>query len=160
MAIFHKTEVQTVILRCLTGLNLEFWKYDSWFPSEESKLTSVRNKLKLSLKYWFFEAKVGIWVCYGPKKWSKYLVDTIKTTFCKDKDQRAILVKKQFFSCLKMHHFSVVLPKWVLLAQMEISCHIFKTQDSDPLSTSKWPSEPQFCERWPYICQKNGQKWL
>ena len=83
MVIFHKTEIQTVILRCLTGLNLEFWKYDSWFPSEDSKLTSVGNKLKLLLKYWFFEAKVGIWICYGPKKWSKYLVDTIQTTFCK-----------------------------------------------------------------------------
>ena len=83
MVIFHKTEIQTVILRCLTGQNLEFWKYDSWFPSEDSKLTSVGNKLKLLLKYWFFEAKVGIWICYGPKKWSKYLVDTIQTTFCK-----------------------------------------------------------------------------
>ena len=39
MFVFHKTEVQTVILRCLTGLNLKFWKYDSWFPSEVSKLT-------------------------------------------------------------------------------------------------------------------------
>ena len=83
MVIFHKTEIQTVILRCLTGQNLGFWKYDSWFPSEDSKLTSVGNKLKLLLKYWFFEAKVGIWICYGPKKWSKYLVDTIQTTFCK-----------------------------------------------------------------------------
>ena len=30
----------------------------------------------------------------------------------------------------------------------------------DLLSTSKWPSEPQFCERWTYIWQKNGQEWL
>ena len=34
--------------------------------------------------------------------------------------------KEQFFSCLTMHYFSGVLPKWVLLHQMEISCHIFK----------------------------------
>ena len=27
------------------------------------------------------------------------------------------------------------------------------------LSTSKWPSEPQFCEIWSYSCQKSGQKW-
>ena len=26
------------------------------------------------------------------------------------------------------------------------------------MSTSKWPSEPQFCERWRYIWRKNGQK--
>ena len=37
--IFHKAEVQTVIYRCLIGLNLKFWKYDSWFPSEVPKLT-------------------------------------------------------------------------------------------------------------------------
>ena len=44
-----------------------FWKYDSWFSSEVSKLTSVRNKLNLSLKYWFMEAKIIFRSCYGPK---------------------------------------------------------------------------------------------
>ena len=63
-----------------------FWKYDSWFSSEVSKLTSVGNKTNLSLKYWFFEAKVVIWIWYGPQKLSKYQVDTIETTFWKDKD--------------------------------------------------------------------------
>ena len=38
--------------------------------------------------------------------------------------------------------------------------HNFWTNQSlDPLSTSKWPSEPQFCERYSYSWQKNGQKW-
>jgi hypothetical protein len=41
MFVFHKTEVQTVILRCLTGLYLKFWKYDSCFSSEVSKLSSA-----------------------------------------------------------------------------------------------------------------------
>ena len=50
-----KTEVQTVILRCLVCLNL------NWIKSYD-----------------------------------------------------IILVKKSFFSCLKMHHFRVILPKWVL----------------------------------------------
>ena len=58
MFIFYKTEVQTVILRCLTGLNLEFWKHDSCFPSDVSKLTLVWNKLNLSLKYWCIEARL------------------------------------------------------------------------------------------------------
>ena len=41
-----------------------------------------------------------------------------------------------------------------------ILCHNFWTnQNLDLLSKSRWPSEPQFCERWTYICQKNGQKW-
>ena len=67
--------------------------------------------------------------------------------------------KNNFFHPWKCIILSVVLPNSVLLAQMNLSHHIFKTQDSDPLSTSKWPSESQFCERWPYICHKNGQKW-
>ena len=48
---FHKIEVLMVILRCLMGLNLKFFKYDSWFSSEVRKFTSVRNMLDLSLKY-------------------------------------------------------------------------------------------------------------
>ena len=37
--------------------------------------------------------------------------------------------------------------------------HSFWTNwNSDLLSTSKWPSEPQFCERKAYIWQKSGQK--
>ena len=58
MAIFHRAEVQTVILRCLMGLNLEFWKNNSCLSSDVSKLTSVWNKLNLSLKYWCIEAKL------------------------------------------------------------------------------------------------------
>ena len=84
LLVSHKTEVQTVILRCLTGLNLEFWKYDSWFPSDVSKLTSVWNKLNLSLKYWCIEARLVFCTCYGPKKLSKCHLGTIQTTFSED----------------------------------------------------------------------------
>ena len=36
-----------------------------------------------------------------------------------------------------------------------VFCHNFwSNQNVDLLSTSKWPSEPQFCERWTYIWQK------
>ena len=51
VVIFQKTEVQTVILNCLTGLNQEFKRNDRFFPSEFSKHTSARKKLNLSLKY-------------------------------------------------------------------------------------------------------------
>ena len=81
MFIFHKAEVQTVILRCLIGLDLEFWKYDSWFPSGMSKLTSVWNKLNMSLKHWYIEARLVFCTCYGPKKLSKCLLGTIQTAF-------------------------------------------------------------------------------
>ena len=35
---------------------------------EMSKLTSVRNKLNLSMKYWFMEAKIVFFTCLGPPK--------------------------------------------------------------------------------------------
>ena len=36
------------------------------------------------------------------------------------------LVKNNFFSCLKMHYFRAILPKWVLAPPKETSSHIFK----------------------------------
>ena len=35
-------------------------------------------------------------------------------------------VKKFFFSCLKMHYFRAILPKWVLAPPKETSSHSFK----------------------------------
>ena len=55
-----------------------FWKYDSCFSSEVLKLTSVGSRLNLLLKYWFMEAKFVVYVCHGPKKWSKYHLETIQ----------------------------------------------------------------------------------
>ena len=36
--------------------------------------------------------------------------------------------------------------------------YFWSNQNVDLLSTSKWPSEPQFCERWTYILQKMARK--
>ena len=75
----------------------EFWKYDSWFCSEVSKLASVRNKLFMSFKYWFMEAKYVFRSCNGPKKLPKYHLKTILTTFSqRNKYNGAILVKINF----------------------------------------------------------------
>ena len=63
---------------------IAIWKYDSWFPSEVSKITSARNKLNLPLNYLFLLANVVFWICYGSKKWSKNHLDTIQTTFSKN----------------------------------------------------------------------------
>ena len=42
-----------------------------------------------------------------------------------------------------------------------ILCHNCCTNhDSDLFSTSKWSSEPPFCERFLHSWHKNGQKWL
>ena len=64
--IFQKTEAQTVILRCLVYLCLD------WIKSYD-----------------------------------------------------IILVKNIFFSCLKMHYFRSILPKWVLAPTNETSSHFF-----------------------------------
>ena len=43
-----------------------------------------------------------------------------------------------------------------------VLCHNFWTNHNlDQLSTSKWPSQPQFCEKWTYLWKKmtgNGRK--
>ena len=36
--------------------------------------------------------------------------------------------------------------------------NFWPNQDLDPLSSSKWPLEPQFCERWTYLWQKMARK--
>ena len=62
-----------------------------------SKLTSVQNKLNLSLKYWVIEAKVGFWICYCPKNWSKYHLDTIQTISSKKHDNLGTILVKIFY---------------------------------------------------------------
>ena len=81
----------------------------------------------LPLKYWVIEAKVGFWICYCSENWSKFHLETILTTFSeKNINLGTILVKKIFFSCLKMHYFRGISPKWVLTSLREISSHMFK----------------------------------
>ena len=147
-------------MRCLTGLNLEFWKYDSCFPSDVSKLTSVWNKLNSSLKYWCIEARLVFCTCYGPKKWSKLSkchLGTIQTTFNEESNYyRGNICENLFLSSLKMLYFRGSLPKWILTPQKKTSCHILKIWDLDPLGTSKWPSKPQVCKSIVYIF---NSKW-
>ena len=91
MFIFHKTEVQTVILRCLTSVNL------NWYKRHDTKRKNAKN--------------TNVWFCTKSQK-------TWNGNIC-------------------------------------VFCHNFLTnQNLDQLSISKWPSEPQLCERWTYIWQK------
>ena len=63
-----------------------------------SKLTSVRNKLNLSMKYWFMEAKIVFCTYHGPKKGSKYHIETVKTISSENNNYyRTIFVKLNFF---------------------------------------------------------------
>ena len=99
MSIFHKTEIQTVIFRCLTSLNL------NWYKSYDKKHKNAKN------------TKDAI-VCFCTK----------------------LQKKRNGNICVLSHSFCT-------------------NQSEDPLSTSKWPSEPQFCEIFFYSWHKNGQKW-
>ena len=65
---------------------------------------SLRCKISLisPLKYWVIEAKVGFWICYCHKYWSKYHLDTIQTTFSeKNNYLGTILVKTYLFHTWK-----------------------------------------------------------
>ena len=96
MFIFQKTEIQTVILRCLTSLNL------NWYKSYDTKCRNVKN--------------TNVLFC---------------TKSQKNENEKICIL-----------------------------CHSFWTnQNLGKLSTSKWPFEPQFCERCLYSCQKNDHMW-
>ena len=70
--------------------------------SELSKLTSVRNNLNLTMKYWFMEAKIVFCVCHGPEKGSKYHLETVQTTFSEINNYYGeIFVKINFFHAWK-----------------------------------------------------------
>ena len=56
------------------------------------------KKHNLPLKYWVIEAKVGFWICYCPKNWSKYHLDTIQTTFSEKNNHLGTIWEKIFFS--------------------------------------------------------------
>jgi hypothetical protein len=63
-----------------------------------SLLTSVRNKLNLSLKYWSMEAITVFCMCLGPKRESKYHLETVQTIFSENNNYyRTIFVKLNFF---------------------------------------------------------------
>ena len=45
------------------------------------------------------EAKIVFCVCHGPKNWSKYHLDTLKTTLSENNNyQRALFVRINFFN--------------------------------------------------------------
>ena len=102
MNIFHKTEVQTVILRCWTGLHL------IWSKSYATNTKNEKNQRKC-------------------KKHEKHY--TNKCFFTKSQQSRNRNI------CVLCHNF-------------------WPNYNLDLLSTSKWPSESQFCERLSYRWQK------
>jgi hypothetical protein len=122
--IFHKTGVQTNILGCLTCLNL------NWIKSYD-----IKHIFYSFLRVFNFERKKnenlllinghctttsGHFSACCIKIFHKTEVQTVilRCLVCLNlnwiKSYNIILVKNSFFSCLKMHHFRAILPKWVL----------------------------------------------
>ena len=92
-----------------------------------------------------------IWLMTSPKNFEK--IPILKTW------------QLVFFWAFKTY-FGISPLKWCIfrMEKINILTTIYHSLRSnlylDTLSTLKWPSEPQFCER--YLCswQKNDQKWL
>ena len=57
MFIFHKTEVQTVILRCLTSLTL------NWYKRYDKKCKKKKNAKNANEGYFYKIAKIWKWKC-------------------------------------------------------------------------------------------------
>jgi hypothetical protein len=49
------------------------------------------------MKYWVIEAKVGFWIDYCPKHWSKYHLDTLQTRFSEKNNQLGTTMVKILF---------------------------------------------------------------
>ena len=109
------------------------------------------KKHNLPLKYWVIEAKVGFWICYCPKNWSKYHLETILTTFSeKNINLGTILVKIFFFhawKCIILGVFhrnefwhlwgksALICSKWLVFQN---SLVISSATLSDKMQVKKW----------------------
>ena len=56
-----------------------------------------KKKHHLPLKYWVIEAKVGFWIGYCTKHWSKYHLDTIQTRFSEKNNHLGTTMVKILF---------------------------------------------------------------
>ena len=159
MSIFQKTEVQTVKMRCLTGLNLDWFKsYGlrcSLRPcacSANSQKRHLINSHFTTISGQFFANYMIIFHKTEVQTVILRCLTSLNLNWYKSYDTKRKNAKNanECF-CTKLQKTEN--------GNMCILCHNFWTNwDLEPWSTSKWPSEPQFCERWTYKWRKNGQK--
>ena len=119
--IFHKTEVLTVILRCITHLNLNWIKsYDINHKCFRQLCFSILEEKKtanLSFKNGHFSTISGHFFASYINIFHKTEVQTVnlRCLVCLNlnwiKSYDILLVKIFIFSCLKMHHFRGKIPK-------------------------------------------------
>ena len=155
--IFHKTEVQTVVLRGLTGLDSD-WFHSYGLRCNLKLRASLVNSQKIATDKW--KIYDHIWPFFA----------NCMLIFHKIEIQMVILrcltslnlnwYKSYDTKCKKTKNANVIFCRKLQKNGNEnicVLCHICWTnKNSDPLSISKWSSEPQFCERQSYSWQKNG----
>ena len=115
--IFYKTKVQTVILRCLTSLNLNWIK--SYYMNHKNCVFQFWKKKteNLSFKNSPFWTICGHFFGNYIDIFHKTEIPTVilRCIVCRNlnwiKSYNKILVKICIFSCLKIHHFRGILPK-------------------------------------------------
>ena len=155
MFIFHKTEVQTDILRCWTGLNLDWFKSYGLRCSLRPHASSA-NSQKIATDKWpcndhtwpFFANYMFIFHKTEIQTVILRCLTSLNLNWYKNYDTKRKNAKNtNVWFCTKSQKNGN--------GNICILCHNFWTnQNLDQLSTSKWPSEPQFCERWTYIWPK------
>ena len=159
MFIFHKTEVQTVIFRCLMGLNLDWFKiYGLWYKRRPR--TCLANFQKIVIDKWSFYYHIWPFFASCVLIFHKTEIQTVILRYLtspnhnwyKSYDTKRKNVKKaNACFCTKLQNTEN--------GNIYTLCHKLRTnQILGLLSTPKWSSEPQFCERWTYSWRKNGQK--
>ena len=148
MFIFHKTEVQTVILRCSMGLNLDWFKiyglWCRWRP--RACLANFQNLLtdKWSFYYHILPFFANCMLIFHKTEIQTVILrclTSLNPSWYKSYDTEFKNAKNSNVCfCTKLQHTKN--------GNISILCHNLRTnQILDLLITSKWPSESQFCER-------------
>ena len=148
MFIFHKTEVQTVILRCLMGLNLDYFKmYGLW--CKWRPCACLANFQKIATDKWSFYYHIWPFFANCVLIFHKTEIQTIILRCLR-------ILKLNWYNSYDTKHKNAKNANPCFCTKLQntkngnicILCHNLRTnQILDLLSTSKWPSEPQFCER-------------
>ena len=155
--IFHKTEFQTILLRWLTCLNLNWFKSYGLRCNLRPRASSA-NSQKIATDKWpcnyrtwpFFANYMFIFHKTDIKMVILSCLKSLNLNRYKSYDQKCKNAKNaNVWFCTKSQKNGN--------GSIRILFHNFwSNQKLDQLSTTKWPPESQFCERWTYIWPK---KW-
>ena len=159
MFIFHKNQVQTVILRCLTGLNFDWLKSYGlrwrWRPRNRLANSQKKATEKCPFYYHIWPFFANCMFIYHKTEVQTVILRCLTSLnlnwYNRHKTKRKNTKNARECFCTKLHKTKN--------GNICILCHnLWTNQILDLLSTSKFPSEPQSCEKLLYSWQKYGQK--